>query len=364
MTDVAIYLPSLRGGGAERVMVTLANGFAMRGLVVDLVLVSAEGPYLDEVAQGVRIVDLGAKRVLTSLWPLMRYLRETHPRAVLSAMSHANVVAILARALARVRIRLVVSERANVSQAQQTSNALRERAILPLMRCLYPRADGVVAVSSGVADDLTHATGLPRDSIRVLYNPVVTASLIEQAAAPPDHPWFASAQPPVVLGVGRLTYLKDFTALIRAFATVRAQRHCRLLILGEGELRTELEALVAGLGLTQDVDLPGFQSNPFVFMKHASIFVLSSRSEGLPSALIQAMACGTPVISTDCPSGPAEILEDGKWGRLVPVGDVDALSSAILTTLKESIRPDVTRRALDFGVEQSIDGYLDVLLRQ
>lgn len=361
MVDVAIYIPSLGGGGAERVMVTLANGFVERGLRVDLVLARAEGPYLSEVAAGVRVVDLGNHRILASLPALVRYLRSTRPSSMLSALTHVNVIAVVARLLARVPTRLVVSERATYSLQRLQATTLRARILTPLMRWAYPRADAVVAVSRGVADDLAQAIGLPAERIAVAYNPVVTSALLEQANAPVHHPWVADGQFPIVLGVGRLSTEKGFSTLIQAFAKVRSQRPCRLVILGEGELRAELETLIAEHGLSSDVLLPGFVVNPFAWMRRASLFVLPSIYEGLPNALIQAMACGTPVVSADCPSGPMEILEGGKWGRLVPVGDVDAMADAIAATLSDVQHPDVARRAQDFGLKQALASYLCVL---
>lgn len=360
---IAIYLPSLRGGGAERAMVTLANGFADRGLKVDLVLVRAEGPYLSEVSPGVRIVDLQSSRVLTSLPGLVRYLRQERPQAMLSALNHANVIAVVARMLARVPIRLVVSERNNVSLSGSSSKNLRSRVVLHMMRWAYRKADGVTAVSGGVADDLANAINLPRNRISVIFNPVVTPELIGKSRMPLEHPWLGEGKPPVILGVGRLTQQKDFATLIRAFAQVRTIRECRLVILGEGELRTELEQLVASLGVQGSVQLPGFADNPFAWMSRVRLFVLSSRWEGLPNVLIQAMACGAAVVSTNCPSGPDEILEGGKWGRLVPVGDVEALAEA-MTALLEAPRdqlPDVHQRAGDFAQGLAVDGYLQVL---
>lgn len=359
--DIAIYLPSLRGGGAERVMVTLANAFAARGRAVDLVLVSAQGPYLAEVAEGVRIVDLGARRVAASLPALVAYLRRRRPARMLAALNHANVIAVLARGLARVPTRLVISERNHVSRGGRIGLFSPERALLALMRWTYPHADGVVAVSMGVADDLARAIDLPRARIGVLYNPVLTPALLDRAAARLDHPWFGQDEPPVVLGVGRLTAQKDFPALIQAFARLRSRRPCRLIILGEGELRTELEALVERLGLRADVALPGFVDNPYVWMRRAAMFVLSSAWEGLPNALIQAMACGTRVVSTDCPSGPSEILEQGRWGPLVPVGQIDALADAMSATLDDRNPPDVARRARDFALDHTVDAYLQEL---
>lgn len=359
--SIALYLPSLRGGGAERVMVALANGFAARGFAVDLVLAKAEGPFLGYVAASVRVVDLGARRVASSLPRLVGYLRREQPRALLSAMNHANVIALLARRLAGVTTRLVVSEHANFSQSMTVEPSRRGRLMPWFMRRTYPWADSVVAVSAGVADDLARAIALPRESIKVIYNPVVGEQTLCLANAPLDHPWFAPGEPPVVLGVGRLTAQKDFDVLIRAFASVRNMRPARLMILGEGELRPELEALVRQLGIGADVALPGFQANPLAYMRRAALFVLSSRFEGLPTVLVEAMACGTPVVSTDCPSGPAEILEGGKWGRLVPVGDAPALADAMAATLAEANPPQVEARAAAFGVENAVNAYLQLM---
>lgn len=361
-TKLALYLPSLRGGGAERVMVTLANGIAQRGYAVDLVLAKAEGPYLGDVAENVRVVDLRAARVATSLPGLVRYLRRERPVAMLSALSHANVIAVLARRLAGVPVRVVVSERANFSLSKANALSWRGRMMGHFMRWSYPLAEGVVAVSRGVADDLARSVKLPRDAIDVVYNPVMTNDLIAMSRSEPEHPWFAEGQPPVVLGVGRFVFQKDFSTLVRAFARVRANRPVRLLILGEGELRGELESLVRSLDIEKDVALPGFRDNPFPYMRAASVFVLSSAWEGLPNALIQAMACGTPVVSTDCPSGPAEILENGRWGRLVPVGDEIALAEAMAATLDQTEHPDVAARAADFSVDRAVEGYLRVMV--
>lgn len=359
---IALYLPSLVGGGAEQVTVTLANELAERGFAVDLVLADASGPYLKEVSPAVRIVDLGAGRVLFSLPALVRYLRRERPRALLSGLHHANVVAVWAVRRARTPTVLVVAEHNTLT----ASSAYRRRRIpsMPwLMRRTYPRADAVVAVSEGVADDLAAALGLPRERVHVIYNPIVTDELLAMSRAPVDHPWCADGAPPMILAVGRLTEQKDFPTLIHAYARLRRRRSVRLVILGEGEARGELEDLIARLGLAEDVYLPGFVDNPFAWMRQARLFALSSRWEGLPSVLIQAMACGTQVVSTDCPSGPAEILEGGRWGRLVPVGDAEALEAALDAALDddEDVHAAVEIRARDFSVEPSVLGYLAVL---
>lgn len=358
---IAIFLPSLRGGGAERAMVNLARGFHERGLTIDLVLAKAEGPYLSKVPSGVRVVDLKTKRVLHALPGLIRYLHRERPKSLLSAMNHANIVAIWARRLSQVKTRLVVSEHNTLSQAVKYASLQRMRLMPFLIRCFYPWADAVISVSYGVAEDLVARAGLSREKIKVIYNPVVTPDLFTEAKEPLDHPWFASSQPSVILGVGKLTPQKDFETLIRAFALVQKRRPARLLILGEGEERPKLEGLVRELGVGNDVALPGFVNNPYKYMKRAAVFVLSSRWEGLPTVLIEAMTLGTPVVSTNCPSGPAEILEGGKWGRLVPVGNPETLAQAILETLQDPPSPIPESAWKRFCLSEIVTKYLEIL---
>jgi glycosyltransferase involved in cell wall biosynthesis len=241
---------------------------------------------------------------------------------------------------------------------RHTGAKLRSR----LVRWLYPKSDELVAASYGTAEDLAQITRLPLDRIRVIYNPVVTPQVLRKSQEPVSHPWFALGEPPVILGVGRLVAQKDFFNLVSAFALVRQQRPARLVILGEGEDRPKLEQLIRTLNLEQDVALPGFVDNPYAYMAKASVFALSSRFEGFGNVVAEAMATGTPVVSTDCPSGPAEILGQGEYGRLVPVADSQALGAAILATLDQPVAPELLRhRSLEFSSDRIVDQYLAVL---
>ena len=359
---LAIFIPSMRGGGAERIILNLAEGFTRRGFAIDLVLAQAEGPYLAEVSDSVRVVDLKASRVLRSLPALVRYLRRERPQAMLVVMKHTNIVALWARRLAGVPLRLVVSEHVAPSGSLQHWSRLRGLLMPHLMRTFYAWADAIVAVSKGVADDLARVAGIPREHIQVIHNPIVTHQLREKAKVPLRHPWFIPGQPPVLLAVGRLTPQKDFGMLIRAFARARRKRRMRLLILGEGPERRALEMLIRQLGLQEDVSMIGFVENPYPYMANASLFVLSSRWEGLPGVLIEALCCGAPLIATDCRSGPREILADGQYGQLVPVGDVQGLANAIETSL-EGDRPRPPRQSwLRFEMEAVVNQYIKVLL--
>lgn len=357
---IAVFVPSLRGGGAERVMLDLAHGFAERGVATDLVLPQVEGPYLTEVRPDVRIVNLDARRVLASLPGLVRYLRRERPDALLATLTHANLVALWARRLSRVPTRVVVREANTLTQVTRGAGRDRRRLLPFLVRRFYPWADGIVAVSTGVALDLETNSGT-KGRMHILPNPIVTPELTSKAAEALDHPWFGVGEPPVVLGVGRLSKQKDFITLIRAFDRVRRERAARLLILGEGPERGRLEALIAELGLSAQVMLPGFASNPFAYMARAGVFVLSSAWEGMPGALIQAVACGAPVVATDCESGPREVLQGGRYGRLVPVGDPAALAEAIRATLEQP-RTTVPIEAVErFTRSAAVSGYLEVL---
>jgi len=362
MARIALFLPSLQGGGVERVMLHLVRGFAARGFAVDMVLARAEGPYLKHVPPQVRVVDLGVQRALFSLPRLIRYVRHTQPCALLSAKDYVNLVAIWACRWARVPTRLVVSVHIPLSVDMQYASQLKARLIPVLARQLYPDAYRVVAVSQGVAADILSLYQLMPDKVEVIYNPVVTPELITQSWEPVEHPWLAAGELPVILGAGRLTVQKDFVTLIRAFARVRQHHEARLIILGEGEDRPILERLVRELGLQEWVALPGFVENPYAWMRRAAVFVLSSRWEGLPTVLVEAMACGTPVVSTDCPSGPREILEGSKWGKLVPVGDEAALAEAICETLRNGSPHDPTIRANHFSLDRAVESYLKILV--
>jgi glycosyltransferase involved in cell wall biosynthesis len=359
--DVALFLRGLYGGGAERILLTLARGFAERGVKVDLVLARAEGPYLEQVHPQVRIVDLKARWMPASLPKLVRYLRQVQPINLIAALHYPCEIALWARRLAGVSTRIIVSEHNTLSLEAARIPQISVHLTPLAARLFYPWADKIVAVSQGVATDLTQITHIPADRIQVIYNPVLTPELFSLAQEPVEHPWFKPGEPPVILGVGRLHPQKDFPTLIHAFDRVRQVRPARLMILGDGPERERLTALIAELGLTDDVALPGFVQNPYAYMSKANVFVLSSAWEGLGNVLIEAMAVGTPVVSTNCESGPAEILDRGKYGHLTPVGDSEAISAAILSVLAGH-SPLLDPQWLDqFTSEICVQKYLDVL---
>ena len=355
---VSLFVPSLSGGGAERVALNLAQGFADRNLKVDLVLENAVGSFLSKVPNGVRVVDLQSPGVLRKIFALKGYLQRERPAVLFSILDNINVAA-WAQRLAGVSTRVVVGVHNNFSQDFQ---GIKGKLKPFLVRYSYPLANGIIAVSQGVAEDLSRLSGLPLNKIRVIYNPVVMPELFNKAKEPINHPWFNPGEPPVILGVGRLVSQKDFSTLLRAFALVRQQIPARLMILGEGIERAKLEQLVQELRLENDVALPGFTENPYTYMAKAAVFVLSSIYEGFGNVVAEAMAVGTSVVSTDCESGPAEILENGKYGYLVPVGDAETMAKSILTTLNYPTNSELLQqRAKAFSGEKIVDQYLEFL---
>lgn len=364
--DVLIVMHDLRGGGAERVTIRLAEAMADAGRRVEIVTFSDENVYAGDLSGRVPVTSLHAKRVAGGIGKLSAHIRARRPRSVLAAMTHVNLATIAATRLARLqggeRLRLLVVEHNTMSQKIASAKRPAAKLAYRLVPYAYRLADVVACGGQGMADDLRRVSGLPEGKVRTLYNPVVSPDLPEQAKAPVGHPWFRKGQPPVLLGVGRLHPQKDFPTLLRAFARVRAVRPSRLVILGEGEERKALEALVKELGVGEDVSMPGFAANPYAHLSRAGAFVLSSRWEGLPTVMIEALACGAPVVSTDCPSGPQEILGGGRLGPLVAMGDDAALAGAILETLAAPPDPAAGRaRAQDFAVAPSAKAYLDAL---
>ncbi len=358
---VGIFLPSLRGGGAERVALNLAVEFVRRGLEVDLILAQAEGPYLERLPPEVRVENLAVRRVMAGIPRLSRYLRRRRPAAVLSTLGNANVALIVAGRRVRGVTRLILREPNTVSRAAAHPRGLRERLLPWFIRRYYPRADAIIANSVGSARDLTGRLAIPEPLVHVISNPLDLAAIRRQAEeepafelAPGDRPW--------VVAAGRLTRQKGFADLLRAFALLRARRPARLMILGEGEEREALTRLVAQLDLKSSVTLPGFSDNPWAVVARSSLFVLSSLWEGQPNALMEAVALGVPVVATDCESGPREVLLDGALGGLVPVGEPERLAQAMEESLASRHDPAVLqRRAREFAVERIGEQYLRVM---
>jgi glycosyltransferase involved in cell wall biosynthesis len=340
-------------------MRNLIPELARRGYYVDLLHVRKHGPYINDPPERVRIVDLGTRHTYSSLIALVRYLRRHRPAVLLSDKDRVNRTALFARLLSRSPTRLVLSSGTTISIDLQHRGAFERWVQRNSMGKLYPFADNIIVTSRGVADDMSRYTGLARKRIEVVPSPVIPDSLLEAEMAIPDHPWFENKQVPVILSAGELCTRKDFATLLQAFAQVRQSRRCRLMILGRGKRRQSLLQLAAQLGITDDVELPGFVESPYAYMAHADLFAFTSRWEGLGFVLIEALAVGTPVVSTDCPSGPSEILAGGRYGPLVDVGDSEALANAMLEVLDHPVPGNILREAArPYTVTAATDAYL------
>jgi len=361
---IAIFLPDLSGGGAEQVLLMLSREFVSEGHSIDMILARAKGEFIEKIPDCVNVIIFNKNTSsfpsalfgLISLFSLVKYLRNNKPDCLLSSLTGANVIAILASILCKPK-KLVLREANTISN-------LAGRYPVSLIKLLYRRADHVIAISKGVADDLCNHLKVPAEKTTVIYNPINIDYVRELSLQDPEHPWFSSSQcPPVILGCGRLTEQKDFSTLIKAFSLVLKKMDARLIILGEGSQRLALESLISSLGLLNTVSLPGFIKNPYCYMTRSHVFVLSSRWEGLGNVLIESLMLGTPVVSTDCPSGPAEILEDGKFGHLVPVNNAEEMAEAIIAVLENKGSRKALTKGSKFSLLNITSQYLELMNR-
>ena len=365
MKSVALYLPNLTGGGAERTLLRLAIGFRTSGWTPRFIVDQAHGELVDAVqAEAIPLEILNASRTLFALPRLAAWLRAHRPDVLLSAITHNNLIAVWARALAQVPTRIILSEHTLLSRQAATHQRWQDRLLPRLCALTYPHASARVAVSTAVAADLADYAHLERHAIAVIPNPVVMPDFPQRVALPCSHRWLHDSSVPVIVAAGRLEPVKDFAMLLHAFARVRQQRPVRLLILGEGSQRDELLALRDTLNLTADVDLPGFQHDPLPFFARSAVLAVSSRYEGFGLTLVEALACGIPVVSTAC-GGPTAILADGRYGALTPVGDAVALSAALANALDH--RPAAAllqNRAQDYTVAAVTRRYLNLFTQE
>ncbi len=358
---ICFFLPNFAVGGAERMTLNLMRALKDRGHNVVLVVTDNQGGLREAVPLGVEVVCLRRPSTLRALGPLVDTLRTRRPDVLISALGHNNIITLWARALARTGCKIIIQQHSVLSYQAREHGSWRQ-FILPTLYRLFARwADGIVAVSVGSADDMAKVAHIPREAITVIYNPVLGEDVAILAREPVDHPFFAPDQPPVFLAVGRLVSVKDFSTLLKAFKIARDTTPARLVILGEGPLRRSLLAECEDLGISDEVSLPGNSSNPFAYMSRAGALIVSSRFEGFGVVLAEALAVGASVVSTDCPYGPSEILDGGRYGRLVPIGDAPRMASAMLEALAEPISGDLARsRAEEFTADRIAQRYEDL----
>lgn len=363
-TTIAILLPDLHGGGTERVNLDLAYEFERAGYHVQFVLMQAEGDFLAEAGKAFSIVDLNVRRIRSLPLALTRYLRRYRPDALLASMWPLTVIAPLARYWSGCDCRVVVAEHCPLSMQYRDWGYLHRIGLRLSMAVGYRLADDRVCVSDGVVKDTASLSGLEPESFTMIHNPVPVCSEPSVKALQDAEALWSGSRGARVLTVGRMKKEKNHALLMRAFAELE-QPDARLMFVGDGTERASLTSLAQELGIESRVIFAGFCHDPTPFYKTADVFALSSDYEGFGNVIVEAMACGTPVVSTDCPSGPGEILSGGRYGRLVPVGDVAALTRGIQEVLEHGMPADLLRRrAADFGLEQAANGYLELIAGQ
>jgi glycosyltransferase involved in cell wall biosynthesis len=358
---IAFFIPSMTGAGAERVALNLIQEFDAQGWNIHLLLNSAVGSFLPLVPKNVEILELRSSNFFDKVMKIKKYLSRRNPDYVVSLLDRVNAFGF-AKLASGWKGKLAVSVHSTASQEM-----IDERSLLSLikpffMKVAYRFSDSVIAVSQGVAQDLSKVLSMDQEKIRIIYNPIVTEDLKVQAKLSSGHPWLNQTEVPVFLSIGRLVSAKDFSTLLRAFRLVRDAIPAKLIILGDGEERSHLQELAISLDIKDDIDLHGFVDNPYQYISSSSVFVLSSKFEGFGNVLVEALALGKKVVSTNCPSGPSEILDGGKYGKLVPVGDYHLLSDAMLHTLNINLDSQaLANRASFFEVKKIAEEYMSLL---
>ncbi|HEB92279.1 MAG TPA: glycosyltransferase [Gammaproteobacteria bacterium] len=357
--QLCIFVPEWDNGGVERMMANLMRGMATHGVTVDLLQNTSNDHYLEDLPTGIRRLQLGASKPHQLLDRVRQYLLDTRPERLLSAKDTSHNLALSARRSAAVDTGVYLRFASNISQKYAHRNAAKRWWIRHGLRRSCQRADGLLAVSQGVAADIRTLTGQP---VQALPNPAITPELAARAREPVPHPWLEDHAIPVILGAGRLGRAKNFALLIEAFARLHRERRCQLIILGEGRQRERLLRQAERLGVADDVSLPGYTDNPFAWLARANVFALSSNWEGSPNILVEALALGTPAVATDCPSGPREILAGGRFGPLVAMGDAAALAAALKQTLDAPFSAGHLKQATrPYTLEASTQAYLQAM---
>jgi glycosyltransferase involved in cell wall biosynthesis len=355
-------MPSLGGGGAEKIVLRLMRGFISRGIKVKLVLATPHGSLHSEIPNKVDVIHLNAKRSIFAIFRLAKYIRTNKPEIILSHLSNANRVALLATIISKCNTKVYVVEHNTMSIALKHYSLIQKWLLIISYKYLYYRAHKIIHVSKAAANDLMKLLPKHINSVHTIYNPIINEEMINSIVDKPPHDWLYPGNIPVILGVGLFREQKDFITLIQGFSIVKKYMDAHLILLGRGPLEEKIKNEAIKYNLENSILFPGYVDDPLGYMKHSSVFVLSSRWEALPTVIVEALACGCPVVSTNCPSGPAEILDNGKYGILVPVQNAIAMAHGIISSIKNP--PDkkiLISRAMDFSIEKSVNNYLGIL---
>ena len=359
---LALFLPHLKGGGAEKMMLNLAEGFVSRGVMVDILLLRSEGEYLDLIPKNAQIFNFTSIHPVVSFCKFIRYLRKERCGTILATFG-TDVLSLIAKKTFKRDLRVFVRLARPLSREFSPHYSLAWRTSFRVLKYLLPSANGIISISHDMTEDLIATVPGSSSLVETIYNPTVKPDIIIKSRLSTGHPWMdKNRNIPVILSVGRLAVEKDHVTLLKAFSRVMKETPVRLVLLGQGPLEKKLKSYVQDLGISKMVDFVGFKKNPYSFMASADVTVLSSISEGCPNALIESMACGTPVVSTNCLSGPREVLVDGRYGSLVPTKDDKKLAEEIIKTLKKPLKKLVLqKRSNDFSLEVSLGHYMKFL---
>lgn len=359
---IAFLTDKMSTGGVGRVLLNFANELSSRGVKVDLVVSKKKGPYIEILSPSVKIFEIGTTNRIGALPKLTAYLFFNRPAVMATDRLRLNFLALDAARLTRSKTKVSMTAHVPLSMRLARLKPSKRKRMEKRIRAYIPRNHSLIGVSKGVVNDMVQNLHFPSDKVHLVYNPIINKEMFEMAQEVVDHPWFKEKELPILLSAGRFYDQKDFPTLINGFEKLWKRLKCRLVILGEGEQKEEIEKLSRQKGLSEYIFMPGFVINPYKFMAQADLFVLSSKWEGFGNVLAEAMALGTPVVSTNCPYGPSEILEDGKYGPLVPVGDAGALAHAMEKVLKAPIPRELLKKgAARFTVEQSAQDFTKVL---
>jgi glycosyltransferase involved in cell wall biosynthesis len=359
--SIAIYLHDLSGGGVERQSLIIAEEFRRHGVDVTLVVHQLRGQLLNQVPAGLRVIDLGSSRTLHDVPRLARFLRREEPDILVANVDLNNIAALLAKGLAFSRTKIVICQHNPFSAGYVGSENWVYKYVGPSYKILGPLIDRAVAVSSGVAEELVQLGSIPRNRVLIIHNPVVGPDFQERCDEDIRHPWFNQPNRPVFVTAGRMVAQKDHEVMLQALAIHRKTIDSRLILLGSGPLLSHLRSVAERLGLTDAVDFAGFHSNTLPYFRQSDAFLLSSRGEGFGNVLVEAMGCGTPVISTRCEHGPREILDHGRYGVLVEPRDPEAMAVAMngVTTMRERFPAELLRqRANEFSYAACASRYM------
>ncbi|MCY4732133.1 glycosyltransferase [Natronomonas gomsonensis] len=359
MSDlISLFIGRLNIGGAERVAVNLSKGLSNRNYDVEIILLKKEGELLDDIPSDVSITSLEVSRARLAFKPLIKYLFNNRPETIISFMTQANIITAVSNKLAGSPATTILTEHTTLSKKHSITTK-RDRL---LGKYTYRLSDHIVGVSNGVANDVAQWSNISEDGIETIYNPTIPESFLNKNYNMPDHPWFRDNNTSVILSAGRHVPQKEYSTLIKSFSRLVTDHNVRLILLGDGRLTDDYKNLVKSLGIEDYVLMPGFIKDPYDYMSHADVFVVSSKLEGLSLVIIEALGTGTPVVSTDCPHGPREILDNGKYGKLVPIGDDKEMATEIVNVLNSSTDPEFLKsRASDFTIEAIVKKYVELI---